>query len=129
MSDRFVRVPREPTPEMCSAFFAALKPKGLHTPGWLDIGYTAMLSAAPSPPEGDTSEIDRRALWGVVANARRNARTTAKRAMLWSLVMGATALGSTSSAALCRRMGFDPDSTSEATDKLTTHGHGGGEGR
>lgn len=48
----------------------------------------------------------RRIGWGVVANAGRRSERSLPR---WSHVMDATGLGSTSSKALCREHGFDPD--------------------
>lgn len=52
------------------------------------------------------SEIvtDDRILWGVVANARPR-----RRGPRWVGVMERTGMGSTASALLCRRFGFDPD--------------------
>jgi len=58
-------------------------------------------------------------LWAVVANVRARASYGQRRAALWALVHGATALGSTAAAELCRRFGFEPDSTSAATDNRT----------
>lgn len=49
---------------------------------------------------------DERILWGVVANAGRLSDRPLTR---WAHVVAATGLGSTSSAALCRRFDFDPD--------------------
>jgi len=49
---------------------------------------------------------DRTILWGVVANAGRLSKDSKPR---WSHVSDATGQGSTSSAELCRRFGFDPD--------------------
>jgi hypothetical protein len=60
---------------------------------------------------------DERVLWGVVANARTSAASYLRTLPLWALVCRATGLGSTAATALCRRFGFDPDSTSAATDK------------
>lgn len=55
---------------------------------------------------------DAEILWGVVANARRawEARSFMRRP-LWGCVMEATGMGGTSAKELCRRFGFDPDST------------------
>lgn len=61
---------------------------------------------------------DERLLWGVVANARRS-RPSFRRP-LWALVTDITGVGSTYAADLCRRFGFEPDSTSARTDKSAT---------
>lgn len=55
----------------------------------------------PDIPVGDD-----RLLWGVVANAGRLSK---ERKVRWGHVSDATGMGSNSSAALCRRFGFDPD--------------------
>lgn len=53
-----------------------------------------------------SSREDDRILWGIVANA---GRLSDRRKVRWGHVSDATAMGSQSSIALCRRFGFDPD--------------------
>jgi len=54
---------------------------------------------------GRAARSDDRILWGVVANA---GRLSGRRKRRWSHVSDATGEGSTRSAELCRRFGFDP---------------------
>ena len=65
---------------------------------------------------------DAQILWGVVANARHNVIKPRRRDPLWALVQSATGQGSTSAAELCRRFGFDPDSTRASTDRAAGQG-------
>lgn len=65
---------------------------------------------------------DNTILWGVVANA---GRLSTRRRPLWAHVMDATGQGSTSSALLCTRFGFNPDEMRGGRDaKATENGHG-----
>lgn len=76
-------------------------------PAWRFHDWTAhrMSSPRPSKPARSPKDDDR-TLWGVVANAGRLSYARKPR---WAHVSDATGLGSTSSAELCRRFGFNPD--------------------
>lgn len=56
-----------------------------------------------------------RMLWGVVANA---GRLSATKKVRWSHVSDATAMGSNTSAELCRRFGFSPDEEVGGTEEI-----------
>lgn len=71
-------------------------------------------------PDPRTLTGDNRILWGVIANAGR----LLPRAPRWHHVKEATSLGSTSSAELCRRFGFDPDEEVGRAPTLTCDGCG-----
>lgn len=73
-------------------------------PFW-GAGTLLMFRALLNDP-ASTGESDKRILWGVVANAGRRSNRCMPR---WAHVRNATALGSTKSAELCHRFGFDPD--------------------
>ncbi len=75
----------------------------------------ALAAEAALAAERERAEANERALWGVVANARSRVH---RGGVLWAVVRDLTAQGSTSAAELCRRMGFDPDSTKRETDTV-----------